>query len=185
MGRSASMRFHWLSKPRGGSRCRYCSLVSLLLLAGFFLPAGLPQVKANSAQEESASKSNLGGEHWQRDFQAAVSAYTAQRYADAHRKLQPLIAASPNNFEINELAGLVYVAQGEDEKANAYLARAVHLNPRAIACVTALAANLLRLHRNSEAEAQLCKAVELEPGSDEANHNLGEFYIQVASFVFF
>jgi predicted Zn-dependent protease len=44
--------------------------------------------------------------------------------------LQPLIAASPNNFEINELAGLVYVAQGQDEKANAYLARAVRLNPR-------------------------------------------------------
>jgi predicted Zn-dependent protease len=165
---------------RVGSMRLFCFVASFLLLPGFFLAAGLAVVEANSAQEKHASESNLGGERRQRDFQAAVSAYTAQRYADAQRMLQPLIAASPNNFEINELAGLVYVAQGQDEKANVYLARAVRLKPRAAAAVTNLAANLVRLHRNSEAEVQLRKAVELEPGSDEANHNLGEFYIQVA-----
>lgn len=173
------MRSHWQGKPRGGSRRRYCFLAFLLPLAGFSLPAGLPQVKANSAQEKPASKSHLGGERRQRDFQAAVSAYTAQRYADAECKLQPLIAASPNNFEINELAGLVYEAEGHDEKANYYLTRAVRINPTAVAAVTALAANLIRLHRNTEAEAQLQKAVEVEPISNEANHNLGEFYVQL------
>jgi Flp pilus assembly protein TadD len=174
------MRSHCLGKHRVGFKHLYCFAASLLLLPGFSLAAGLAAVKRNSAQEKHASKSNLGGERRQRDFQAAVSAYAAQRYADAQRMLQPLIAAGPNDFEINELAGLVYVAQGRDEEANAYLARAVRLNPQAAAAVTALAANLLRLHRNSEAEVQLGKAVELEPGSDEANHNLGEFYIQGA-----
>jgi len=124
-------------------------------------------------------KSPASASRPQSDFQAAVAACSSRRYVDAEHRLQSLIAARPNSFEVNKLAGLVYVAEGHDEKANHYLTRAVRINPTAAAAVTALAANLIRLHRNTKAEVQLRKAVELEPTSNEANHNLGEFYVRL------
>jgi tetratricopeptide (TPR) repeat protein len=74
--------------------------------------------------------------------------------------------------------GLVYVAQGEPAKANRFLAKAVRLNPNLTEARTALATNLLALHRMGEAEIQFKKAVELKPHNYDANHNLGELYIQ-------
>src|SRR5882762_10835404 len=119
--------------------------------SGFNSPEQLRQSeKSGQAVEETAHQ-----------FQAAVAAYQAERYGEAQRELIPLLAANPNSFEINELTGLVYVALGQDEKAHAYLLTAVRLNPGSAAAHTTLAANLVRLHRNAEAEFR--KVVELEP----------------------
>jgi tetratricopeptide (TPR) repeat protein len=111
-------------------------------------------------------------------FLSALRAYKAQHYAAAQKQLQALVQTSPGIFNINELLGLVYVAQGEQAKANPYLAKAVRLNPDVTEARTALATNLLALHRVDEAEIQFKKAVELKPHDYDANHNLGEFYIQ-------
>ncbi len=177
--KTASTNFHCLTKPRVEYKHLCYFAASLLFLPSFSLRVVLAEVVANAAsQKEHASKSHPGVNSQKSDFQAALSAYHAQRYADAQRRLRPLIAASPNSFEINELAGLVYVALGEDERATAYLQRAVRLQPKSAAAVTTLAANLARLHRDSEAEVHFRKSVELDPGSYGANHNLGEFYVQ-------
>ena len=45
---------------------------------------------------------------------------------------------------------------------------------------TNLAVNLVQLRKESLAEAEFKKAVELEPQSFDANHNLGEFYVHSA-----
>jgi tetratricopeptide (TPR) repeat protein len=111
-------------------------------------------------------------------FLSALRAYKAQQYAAAQNQLQALVRTAPASFEINELLGLVYVAQGEQGEANRFLAKAVHLNPNLTEARTALATNLLALHRIDEAEVQFKKAVELKPHDYDANHNLGEFYIQ-------
>ncbi len=133
---------------------------------------------ALAAQGTHPTKSAPGQGDVNRRFEAAVAAYQAQDYIKALRELQPLLAAYPSSFEINELTGLVYVALGQDEKANIHLARAVQLKPNVAAAGTTLATNLVRLHREAEAEAMFRKVVGLEPGSYDANHNLGEFYIQ-------
>lgn len=91
----------------------------------------------------------------------------------------PLARSNPDSFEINELLGVVLVAQGEDAKANPILQKAVRLRPQIAEARTTLAANLLRLRRTAEAESQFRKVVELYPNSYDANHNLGEFYIQI------
>src|SRR4029077_2606953 len=62
--------------------------------------------------------------------------------------------------------------------ANRFLAKAVQLNPNLTEARTVLATNLLALHRGDEAEIQFKKAVALNPHGYDANHNLGEFYIQ-------
>ncbi len=109
---------------------------------------------------------------------SALSAYQAQRYVAAQRELEPLVKSAPDSFEVNELLGLVYVAQDKKQQANHFLARAVRLRPNAAGTRTALATNLLALHRTSEAEVQFKKVVEMTPQSYDAIHNLGEFYIQ-------
>ena len=116
-------------------------------------------------------------------FASALAAYQAQQYATAQRELEPLLKSAPDSFEVNELMGLVYAAQGRPPEANRFLARAVQLNPKVAEARTALATNLLALHRADQAELQFKKVVELEPKSYDANHNLGEFYIQSGNIV--
>jgi tetratricopeptide (TPR) repeat protein len=111
-------------------------------------------------------------------FLSALQAYQAQQYVAAQKQLQALVQKAPGSFAINELLGLVYVAQGEQAQANRFLAKAVRLNPNLSEARTALATNLLALHRMDEAEIQFKRVVELKPHDYDANHNLGEFYIQ-------
>jgi len=109
---------------------------------------------------------------------SALSAYKAQRYAAAQRELESLVKSAPDSFEVNELLGLVYVAQDKKRQANHFLAKAVQLRPNVAETRTALATNLLAIDRANEAEVQFKKVVQMEPQGYDANHNLGEFYIQ-------
>ncbi len=113
-----------------------------------------------------------------RRFLSALAAYKAQQYAAAQSQLESLVKSAPGSFEVNELLGLVYVAQGKQERANPFLAKAVRLKPDVTEARTALATNLLALRRVDEAEIQFKKAAELNPRDYAANHNLGEFYVQ-------
>lgn len=140
-----------------------------------------PQAKLALASDQgsrSPGDSAPSPEETKRRFLSALAAYRAQRYSDAQSALLSLVKSNPGSFEINELLGLVQVAQGKDEKATPFLAKAVRLKPNVAAARTTLATNLLRLHRSDAAEAQFKKVVELEPRDYDANHNLGEFYVQ-------
>jgi len=130
---------------------------------------------AQSASESDRQQTNRGVDQ---RFLAALRAYKAQQYAAAQNQLEPLVQKNPGSFEVNELLGLVYAAQGERPKANRFLAKAVRLHPNLTEARTALATNLLALHRLDEAETQFKKVVELTPHGYDSNHNLGEFYIQ-------
>lgn len=114
-------------------------------------------------------------------FLSALSAYKAQQYTTAQDELEPLLKTAPSSFEVNELLGLVYVAQGRQSEANHLLAKAVQLKPDVVEARTALATNLLALHRERESETQFRKVVQLKPKSYDANHNLAEFYIQTGN----
>jgi tetratricopeptide (TPR) repeat protein len=113
-----------------------------------------------------------------RAFQSATAHYEAKEYAEAEKELEPLLARLPNSFEVNELMGLVYAAQGLDEEANRYLKTATRLKPNDAAARTNLAVNLVHLGKDSLAEVEFRKAAELEPQSFDASHNLGEFYVR-------
>ena len=152
------------------SYVRFLGYAALLLLYVGVSAGSPPQISEATPKGATAEL--------QRDFQAAVAAYHSQRYLEAQHLLEPLLRRQPNNFEFNELAGLIYETSGEHQKANPYLTKASRLNPKAAAAATALAVNFVELHRNSEAEAQFLHVVELEPHSFDSNHNLGEFYIQ-------
>jgi len=114
-----------------------------------------------------------------RKFQSAVAHYNSGQYAAARQELESLVKALPNNFDVQELLGLVYSAEGQEEKASAPLERAVRLRPRSGPARNNLATNLARLGKLELAEKEFKKGVELEPESFDANHNLGEFYVRL------
>ena len=114
-------------------------------------------------------------------FLSALRAYKAQEYAAAQKELEALVQKDAGNFEFNELLGLVYAAQGEQTKANRFLAKAVQIRPNLTEARTRLGTNFLALNQNDEAAIQFKKAVQLAPRDYNANHNLGEFYIQTGN----
>ena len=144
----------------------------LLFIVQFLTSAAVSQ---QSTQHPDGQQTE---EATNRRFLSALAAYKAQRYAAAQGELEPLAKAAPDSFEVNELLGLVYLAQGKQEEANGFLVKAVRLRPNVAEARTALATNLLALRHADEAELQFKKVVQMEPHSYDANHNLGEFYIQ-------
>ncbi len=113
-----------------------------------------------------------------RQFQSAVAQYDAGHFADAAAQLEELLPRTPKSFEVHELLGLVYAAQSQDAKAVAQLEVAVQLKPDSAAARTNLAASLFHSGNSQLAEEQFRKALALEPRDYDANHNLGEFYVQ-------
>ncbi len=113
-----------------------------------------------------------------REYQAAVRAYEAGQYPAAAKELEAVEPEVHNNFDLEELMGLVYAAMSQDEKAMPHLEAAVKLRPNQVAARTNLAASLTRLGRTNAADEQFRKAVALAPKDYTVNHNLGESYIQ-------
>lgn len=111
-------------------------------------------------------------------FQAALSDFNSKQYVKAERELGALLASAPNRPEVNELMGLVCLAQGKDQQAFPFLKKAVLLNPRSAPIRNNLAACLLNLKESLRAEAEFKKSIEFEPENFDANHNLGELYIR-------
>lgn len=118
------------------------------------------------------------GQKLDRQFQSAVAQYDAGHFAEAARQLEDLLPHVPNNFEVQELMGLVYASLTQDTKAIEHLQVAVHLKPSSAAARTNLAASLTHAGMIELAGEQFRKAYDLEPGEYSSNHNLGEFYIQ-------
>ena len=115
------------------------------------------------------------------EFQSAVADYNSGKLTQAGERLDKLERVAPENFEVEELLGLVYSAQSQDAKATEYLEKAVRLKPDSPPARTNLAANLVRLGKMSAAEVQFEKAVDLAPKNFDANHNLGEFYVRAGN----
>ncbi len=110
------------------------------------------------------------------EFKAAVAQYESGKYPEAATQLEKLVREVPESFEVQELLGLVYAAQSQNDKANEHLEKAVRLKPDSATAHTNLGNNLLRLGKLDLAEQQFKKAAALAPQDYEANHNLGEFY---------
>jgi tetratricopeptide (TPR) repeat protein len=115
----------------------------------------------------------------QRKFQEAVELYDSNHLSQAAARLEGLVQQLPENFDVQELLGIVYSSQGKEQEANAHLQVAARLNANSAAARTNLATNLVKLHKLAPAELEFKKALALEPANYDTNHNLGEFYIAV------
>ena len=142
------------------------------LAAGLVLFAGLSPTSA-------ASQANTDGRNApDREFQSALAHYNSKQYAAAQQELESLAKALPNSFEVQELLGLVYSAEGQDEKATTPFEQAVRLRPKSGEARINLGTNLVRRGKMAQAETEFKEGVALEPGSFDANRNLGSFYLR-------
>ena len=112
------------------------------------------------------------------EFQSAVSAYNAGRFAEAATQLEDLLPYAPKSFEIQELLGLVYAAQSKNAKALQHLEIAAKLKPDSATAHTNLAAALFHNGDIQLAGEHFRTALALAPDDYDANHNFGEFYIE-------
>ena len=142
------------------------------LSAGLVLFAGLSPSPA-AGQANAAGRGAL-----ERKFQSALEHYNSGQYAAAQQELELLVKTLPSSFEAQELLGLVYSAEGQDEKAAAPFEQAVRLRPQSGEARNNLAMNLARRGKTELAEKEFKEVIELEPGSFDANRNLGSFYLQ-------
>ncbi len=131
-----------------------------------------------TAAAGQGTQANPAGGELDRQFQAAVALYDAGKFAEAAAMLEKLEPRVPNDFQVQELMGLVYGSEAESDKAVEHLQRAVHLQPNSAAARTNLAASLAHAGKSDAAIEQLRVAIRLEPKDYDANHNLGELYIQ-------
>ena len=166
------MRVEFSIITRGGK-----GFVAHLLSAAVLL-WGASKVEGRAQSGQPPREANKPAEEIRHKFEDALAAYRNQQYARAEGELRSLLASSPESFEVNELAGLVFVGENEYTNADPYLAKAVRLRPDVAEARTAFATNLLRLQKTREAEQQFREAERLEPRGYDPNHNLGEFYIQ-------
>ena len=113
----------------------------------------------------------------QRRFQEAVQLYDSNHLDEAAVRLEQLVREVPQNFDVHELLGMVYSAQGRDADAIEHLQDAVRLKPNSAPARTNLATNLVRARKLAPAEVEFKKALTLDPASYDTNHNLGEFYV--------
>src|SRR6267154_6689500 len=118
-----------LRRLRVSTRSAPAICISMLLLVVQAIPQ---QSTENPDRRQTAEATN-------RRLVSALSAYKAQRYAAAHAELEPLAKSAPDSFEVNELLGLVYVAEGKQQRANPFLTKAVQLRPTVAEARTALA----------------------------------------------
>jgi tetratricopeptide (TPR) repeat protein len=136
-------------------------------VAVLFLPAAL-----------LASAGQTGTDAFNPKFQSALAHFNSGQYTAAQQELEPLVKALPSSFEVQELLGLVYSAEGHEEKATGPFEQAVRLRPGSGEARNNLATNLARLGKMSLAEKEFKEVVKLEPESFDANRNLGAFYLR-------
>ncbi len=107
-------------------------------------------------------------------FQAAVAAYESHDYRKAAGLLHLLLPQAAHSYEVHELLGLTYAAQGDEADALEELQTAVDLNLDSAAARTNLATALVHARKPKDAEAQYARALTLDPHDYTANHNLAE-----------
>ena len=93
-----------------------------------------------------------------REFAAALADYDTGRLADATAILEAMQRTAKSSFDVHELLGMSYGAQGQDAKAVAELQRAVELKQGSVSARTNLATALVRVGEFSQAEEQARRA---------------------------
>ncbi|MGD1157416.1 MAG: tetratricopeptide repeat protein [Terriglobia bacterium] len=145
----------------------------------FRWPAAVLLVLAALSPSLAASQADTAGRQaLDRKFQSAQAHFNSGQYAAAQQELEALARTLPDSFEVQELLGLVYSAEGQEEKATAPFEKAVRLRPESGGARNNLATNLVRRGKTSLAEKEFRKVVELEPRNFDANSNLGAFYLR-------
>ena len=102
-------------------------------------------------------------------FEAALSDYHAKKFDAARNELETLAREFPASFDVTELLGLVYSAQGKYSQALAPLEEAVGVKPDSASAHANFATALAECGKTSLAGEEFRKAAVLDPSEENLN----------------
>ncbi len=106
------------------------------------------------------------------EFTAAEAAYNAGQFPQAQSRLETLHQKSPKSFQINELLGLTYSAEGNHAEAVTHLRTAASLAPASAVAKLNLGTALVRAAKIEDAKAVFKQALAQQPRDFDANRSL-------------
>ena len=113
-----------------------------------------------------------------KEFDLGVRDSRKGRIDGALKHLIEAVRLDPDLIEAHAQLGMVYARTGQPLLALDHFKRALALEPNSATLHSNAAAALIALHRGDEAERAARRAVQLAPGSAEANYVLGLALLQ-------
>jgi tetratricopeptide (TPR) repeat protein len=86
-----------------------------------------------------------------REFEKALALHQLGDLANAEKKYRAILRATPRNFDVNYLLGLILLQSGQFEHAEKQFSRAIKINPSAFNAFNDRGNALLELNRPKEA----------------------------------
>ncbi len=145
---------------------------SLAAIRGVRLAGGFVCVLCIGINAAQTSRPNLD-----EDLKAAEAAYRSGQYADAADRLESLKRRYARSFEVNELLGLTYSAEGNTAKAVSELRIAAELAPKSAAAQVNLGTALVRAGQPVDAPRAFEQAIACDPQNFDANRSLASLFL--------
>ncbi len=109
-------------------------------------------------------------------FNRAKNAMLSRDFTLAARLFKSLLADDPNNLELLNSLGQLYIKASDDEKALPFYEKIIKLNPVNVDAYNNMGGIYRRLKRYDESIAILNKALSFNKNSSEVKYNLGFTY---------
>lgn len=109
-------------------------------------------------------------------FNRAKNAMLSRDFALAARLFKSLLADDPNNLELLNSLGQLYIKASDDEKALPFYEKIIKLNPVNVDAYNNMGGIYRRLKRYDESIAILNKALSFNKNNSEVKYNLGFTY---------
>jgi len=103
----------------------------------------------------------------------ALAFHKSGRLEDAKKIYENLLTKNPNNFEITNLLGVVFLQLKKYDEAIFLIKKAININPNHHALYNNLGVSYKEIEKYSEAIDSFKKAIKINPNYSEAYNNLG------------
>jgi tetratricopeptide (TPR) repeat protein len=155
------------SSSESRSSAGFRSVLFCVLRGLLFVPLLLPRI----------SYAQYGPTSDDQRLQQASAAMNTGDLAQAEPLLRNLRARHPHRFEINEMSGLLYAAQGKFAQAVPLMETAVRARPGSDIAHANLGAAYLKLGHTADAARELETAARLNPSSTSTQEMLGQAWM--------
>lgn len=136
------------------------------------------QAKNPSAGVISAKYNYPRGDNTEKLFGKAMGAVKDGKNASAIKLFEEIVAADPNDFFAWTMLGTIYFAEKDNAKSEESFKKALALKPDFPLALINLGKLEISRGNIDAAISAFASAVESDPNSAEANHMLGEAYLQ-------
>jgi len=108
-----------------------------------------------------------------KNLEEGVILHKSGKFEEAKKIYEEIIKKNPNNFEVINLLGIIFLQLKKYDEATLLIKKAIKINPNHHALYNNLGVSYKELEQHEEAIKNFKKAIELNPDYAEAYNNLG------------